>query len=337
MGRKIACGLIVAALGVPLGCASRSPKTLTADAFMPKPAVNGGEAIQQPRPLASADAAIEDAPIDSPKKASVMPSTMPSFANIGAPLEQSPAVSTTNPSPSVASSTSEPAGQSAPKLQEGLYMTLGGVVADVNGTPIFANTLISLLDKQLAIKAREMDADSFRTYAADLLGRQRETLISDEAELAAAERLLNADDKKIIEQMAMPQYRQQLVTESGGSVELAKHKARADGQDFDDLMRQHYRQLMQQMFYQRRIWPRVQVSAADMRDFYRANVDRLYTEHDQAKFRVIKIDPKRIGGANADAAALDRAKLIREKAIRGDDFTALASSENQDDYLKSRG
>lgn len=83
MGRKIACGLIVAALGVPLGCALRSPKTLTADAFMPKPAVNGGEAIQQPRPLASADAAIEDAPIDSPKKASVMPSTMPSFANIG--------------------------------------------------------------------------------------------------------------------------------------------------------------------------------------------------------------------------------------------------------------
>src|SRR5206468_3463403 len=134
----------------------------------------------------------------------------------------------------------------------------------------------------------------------------------------------------------MPHFVQQKITEAGGSLELAKRKARAEGQSFDDVVQQEHRKMMQELLYQRRIIPRVQVSAADMRDYYRANVDKIYTEHAQAQFRVIKIDPARIGGANARADALDRIKGIRERAIDGVDFATLASTENQDDYLKGR-
>ena len=46
-----------------------------------------------------------------------------------------------------------------------------------------------------------------------------------------AERLLTPEEKKIIEQFAMPRYYQQMVTEAGGSVEQARRKAKAEGDD----------------------------------------------------------------------------------------------------------
>src|SRR6478736_396739 len=52
-----------------------------------------------------------------------------------------------------------------------------------------------------------------------------------------------------------------------------------------------------------------------MRGMIRNNVDKIYTEHSQAQFRVIKIDPARIGGPNARADALARIQGIRERAI----------------------
>ena len=126
-------------------------------------------------------------------------------------------------------------------------------------------------------------------------------------------------------------------------MEAAKRKIATDGgtgtgsaDDFDDAMRQQYRRIMQQVFYQRKVVPRIQVTAADMRDFYDAHVDRLYSQKSQAQFRVIKIDPLRIGGPDADAAARKRIADIRERALHGEDFATLATEENQDDWLKSR-
>src|SRR6201999_3163108 len=97
---------------------------------------------------------------------------------------------------------------------------------------------------------------------------------------------------------------------------------------FEQMMHKHHREITWELYRQHRIIPRVQVSVHDMRDFYLANVDHLYSQHNEAKFRVIKIDPARLGGANPKAAALERIRQIRAKALRGDDFAALAGSEN---------
>lgn len=353
MGGNTRWTTVLAAAMVAGGCA-RGTQTLTADAFIPKsgsagPALaeagptegaDGTEGRVSPARGASTRASMMTPPLTSTERIAPLDplTSIAAEKTFTEPASTLPVTQPVEPVATTETATTAPGAVPVPAPMEGgLYMTLGGVVAEVNGAPIYANQLLTLLDRQLSVKAREMDYDSFRIYARGQLERQRRELIASEAEYAAAQRLLTADDKKIIEQFAMPRFYQQKVTEAGGSVELAKRKARAEGQSFENLLEQEHRKMMQQLFYQRRILPRIQVSAADMREFYRTNLEKTYTERSQAQFRVIKIDPKRIGGSLADDLARERIKEIRQKAVNGEDFTTLASNENQDDYLKSRG
>jgi parvulin-like peptidyl-prolyl isomerase len=308
MNGRILAGmaLTLAAIGLG-GCGSSGPRTLSSNMFV------------------------------SPTSSEKEPATAPSIASTAGSIELAaprplPIISTAQPSTAMAATIPS----TAQAMETGSYMTLGGVVADVNGTPIYANTLLAMLDKELAAKATEMDAAEFRSYARRELENARSTSIQDEVEFAAADRGLSADDKKIVE-LVMTQYLQQKITEAGGSIELARRKSEAEGLTFEQMMHKHHREITWELYRQHRIMPRVQVSADDMRDFYLANVDHLYSQRNEAKFRVIKIDPARLGGDNPKAAARERIRSIRAKAVRGDDFTALASSENHDDYLKSRG
>lgn len=302
-------GAVLAAVAV-MGCETHQSQSLPDGAFV-APAKSAA-ALQMPQANVQA----------SPPLVSVVPPS---------PATQPANVAVVVPS---LSATTQPASPTV-FIPDSLYMTLGGVVAEVNGTPIYANKVLSLLKAELSAKAKEMDADTFREYARGELERQRDQLIADEAEFAAAEILLSDDDKKTAEMIAT-QDRQKLVTESNGSLELAKRKVEADGTPFDEAMQQEYRQIMHRMFYQRKIMPLIQVTPQDMRKFYDANFDKLFSERDQAQFRVIKIDPARIGGPDAVATAKKRIAEVRAKALAGEDFTTLASSENQDDYLKSR-
>ena len=47
----------------------------------------------------------------------------------------------------------------------------------------------------------------------------------------------------------------------GGSLEFAKRAAKDRGDDFDDLTQQEYRTNMIRLFYQKRVIPRIAVSA----------------------------------------------------------------------------
>jgi parvulin-like peptidyl-prolyl isomerase len=294
-----------------VGCASHGPRPLSNDMFI-APA------------SAQKDSAMAPAP----------PATLPSASvDVALPLEIPTTNPTTQPALSLAPATTAPSTQ---PMQSGVYMTLGGVVADVNGTPIYANTLLAMLDKEFSAKAKDMDAEQFRRFARGELENARDLSIRDEVEFAAADRGLSPDDKKLID-MVMTQYLQQKITEAGGSVELAKRKALTEGLTFEQLLHKHLRELTWDLYRQHHILPRVQVSVNDMRQFYKANVAQLYSQRNQARFRVIKIDPARLGGADSKTAALERIRLIRSKAVRGDDFASLASSENHDDYLKARG
>jgi len=124
------------------------------------------------------------------------------------------------------------------------------------------------------------------------------------------------------------------VTDAGGSVERAKKLAEEQGEDFDQAMKQEYRHIVHDLYFRRKVDPLVQVTADNMRDFYRMNLAKLYSDKDRAQFRVIKIDPAVTGSMQA---AMDKISSIREKAIHGGDFTALASTENDDSFLKGRG
>jgi parvulin-like peptidyl-prolyl isomerase len=115
---------------------------------------------------------------------------------------------------------------------------------------------------------------------------------------------------------------------------MARRKAAADGIDFDEKVREQNRTYLVQIFYQKKVFPKVQVTADDMRRYYDQHLSTEFSESDQAQFRLIRIDVKKMGGRDQ---AIDKIKDLHEKAARGDDFAKLASGINSDPNLMKTG
>ncbi len=153
-------------------------------------------------------------------------------------------------------------------------------------------------------------------------------------EFATAQRLLETSDQNIADGLTM-QWRQKQITDAGGSLETARRIAQADGTDFDELVKQKYRFYMTWVYYQKKVNPRIQVSADDMRKYYEHNLDKEFTDRDQAQFRLIKIDPSQMGD---EQRAREKAEELRKRAAGGEDFAEMAASVNHDKRLmKERG
>lgn len=214
----------------------------------------------------------------------------------------------------------------------GEYQTIGGVVSEVNGNPIYANKVLKMVKAELAARAREMDETRFRAFATTEINKKIQGLQRDELVFGAADRSLAGDDRKLADFLTM-QYRTQKITEAGGSVELAQRKAQANGDSFDEDVYDHYRQYMTEVFYRRKVLPRIQVSADDLRNYYTANFTKEFTEQDEVKFRLIKIDGKR--SLNKQTLR-KRAEEVLEKAKAGD-FAEVARTMNDDTRLARSG
>jgi hypothetical protein len=371
MKRKRVPGLLICGLGClgPIGCSSSQPRALDASLFIP-PSLAASTIVSAP--AASVASVIHlDAPHDEvPKNASVLPSnpakpfdtlqpldplqptpsqtvspsagpvalapttapssdTTPTDAATLAMAPVSPTALTGDSSPTTAPSA---VAGSLPAAGQGVYMTLGGVLAQVNNTAVYANQVLSPLKKEFAAKAREMDADAFRRMAEEEIDKQLQEVIDDELYFATSYRELSDDDKKLAEAIAM-QFRQQRVTAAGGSVERAKRLAAEDGEDFDASIKQEYRRIVHDLYVRRKIEPLIKVTADSMRDFYQTNLTKLYSEKDRVQFRVIEIDP---ANAANPQAALDKITGIRTRVLNGEDFGKLASTVNEDAFLKGR-
>jgi parvulin-like peptidyl-prolyl isomerase len=209
----------------------------------------------------------------------------------------------------------------------GQYMTLGGVVAEVNGTPIYANRILANIDVALREMARQQDRNRFRREASDLIQRAIKEQVQIELFYAAAQRTLEADDKRLADGLTI-QWRMQQITRAGGSVELAKRRAREEsGADFDDLVQEESHTELTRIYEQKKIIPRIQVTAGDIRDYYDKNVDREFSEAERVKFRLIKVDVARSGGKDK---AIDKATRLLNRAKAGEDFGEMAMKENDE-------
>ncbi len=353
MNRRTCWAVIVcAAAAVPLGCA-QSPRPLTADLFVP-PAAGAADRFE-PTQNNNVDPSTAFANVAAPTKVAVLTPLQPQPLASIEPLNALAAAAKTEPvgttqptfaaeTPSAVADASSPTTQVAdeaspapvPGTSRGVYMTIGGVIAKVNGTPIYSCQVLRRLNKQFAAKAREMSESEFRRFASEEIDRQLDEMKQDEQYFNMAYNSLEAKDRELAEQITI-HLKQEKITAAGGSLESAKRAAAAEGQDFDESMTQTYRQIVHDLFQRRVFEPLVQIGRDDLFNFYKANVDKLYSEKSKALFRVIQIDPTTLTGADADKVALDKITAIREKAAQGADFAALASADNSDSYLKSRG
>lgn len=211
----------------------------------------------------------------------------------------------------------------------GQYMVLDGTVAEVNGTPIYASKLIAYIEKPLREKAKQLDRESYQRQARDLIERQRTSMIQEELAYAAAQRNLDPDDRRLAD-AATTMWRIKQISNAGGSLELARRASLNDpdqSMDFDEKTRLHSRTELINLYYQKKIFPRLQVTATDIRDYYSRNVDKEFTTNDQVTFRLLKVEIAKTGSKDAALAKITD-KWKRAKA--GEDFTAMTMRENDE-------
>jgi len=335
--------LISSAASVTLlgGCSwfssSSEPKPLGPDQFY-RPHENGPAVPAGPQSPAERDpdANPASAPpnvtlVPAPPKPAGNPTIKPAPAEgINFVSDQVQGPKTAEPTTAVAPAKPAPEKTFAP----GQFMPIGGVVAEVNGTPIYADNVLRAVAPILVARAKDLDEARFRSLASSEIQRQVEESIRNEVEYAAADRNTTKEEKQTADRLTQ-QWRDKLVTDNKGSVEAVRKFFRDQGTTFDEAAKEQYRLNLVRVFYAKKLFPRIQVTAEDMRRFYDKNKDTLFTEHDALTFRIIKITPEAMG---SDAAAQAKANELEARAQRGEDFAQMAGEINNDPtYLKNRG
>jgi parvulin-like peptidyl-prolyl isomerase len=309
-------GCVVAALVV--GCSSKpsSPKPLPPQAFYAP-----GEHRVQEDPRHEIDQTQNPSGVTFPKPKQPDPLPPPKVTPATAPSASAKPVAPALGSAATANSVGNTTGQ---------FQLIGSVVARVNGQPIYANKILSLINKPLTQKARELAPEEFRNFAMGLIQNQIQELVNDEVLFAAAQRALNEDDQKLADAITQ-QWRLQQITLAGGSLEVAKAKSAADGDDFEELVKRQYRKYMIDVYRGKKLMPRVQVTVDDMRKYYDAHKEDEFTEHAAAHFRLLEVDVQKTGTREQ---ALDKIRQKLERARNGEDFAVICAKEN-DDSLKA--
>ena len=212
------------------------------------------------------------------------------------------------------------------------YLVLGSVVANVNGSPIYANEVLQLTAPLLRARARDLDAARFRQLATRELKQQRDNLIKDELEYAAAQRNTNADEAR---EAAQRTYllRERLVSQAGGSLEMARSLAREEGNDFDTMLAKQERQTLVALYYRKKIFPRVSLTVDEMRRYYEQNLTRSFTTPATATLRVVRVD---VADAGGDAQAQVRIEDARRRLAGGENPDAVSDDFNRSGLLRDR-
>ena len=213
----------------------------------------------------------------------------------------------------------------------GGYQLVGTVLAEVHDAPIFADKVLATVDKALAAQAVQLDEQAFRDEAAKLIQLQIREYISAELEFAMAVRKLEPRDRELA-RMATIRWSDEQIVKAGGSLEVARQRAAAGGYDFDELKEEQYRWLMRQLYYQKKEYPKIQVSAADMRRYYQENLQREFTTPDRARFRVIAVDVRKRGDRQEALGEIHR--LLDRARSGGKDFADLAAESNDRESFK---
>jgi parvulin-like peptidyl-prolyl isomerase len=318
MSSRTAWALLVGMNVVVAGCGGRAEQPLSADVLYRPATVDRAERVDRGGLIVPGGAA----PTPMPEPAAN--DTASAGGRRIAPAVEQVVV---DPTPATRPSAALPA-----TLPTGQYMTIGGVIATVSGTPIFADALLRQLEPILSARAPELSETAFRQLARAEIDKQLQLLINAELEFAAANRNLDQKDKQRAEQ-ATTMFRDRMITRAGGSLEVAKANARADGQEFDEMIRQQYRLFLVRIYYDKKVFPRVQITAEDMRRYYERNREKDFTERAQARWRMIKLAGGRAGLAAAEA----KLPAVKARLEAGEPFATVASQVNDDPVLLRGG
>src|SRR3954469_3686064 len=95
----------------------------------------------------------------------------------------------------------QPAPRTTAKPSSGEYMTVGAVVVEINGQPIYADKVLQSLDAEFSSEAKQRDERAFRMFAENEIKNQVYRFVNDELIYAQAENTLDAQEKDFANQL----------------------------------------------------------------------------------------------------------------------------------------
>jgi parvulin-like peptidyl-prolyl isomerase len=354
---RVAALLFSAALATAGGCnpfAREEARPLTADAFVSQRV----EGRANPEPIDQPGQVIVGGVTPPPEKESsragapsanaagnngISPAVRQAVGGNGSapggrtPTSAGAAGTTTRPAPAPGRNATAARPTTGASDPSGQYVIFGTVLARVNDRPIYAHKVLALLDSALRAEAQRYDERQFRPVAAELINKEVDKQIREEVVFTIAEKSLDAHEREWAKALTQ-QWQNEEQTKAGGSLELAKRKWQEDGWDFAERVDHQYRASMTLVYLQRRVYPLINVTATDVRRYYDANKATEFTHPAQAKFRVIKIDPRALKLAGGAEEARRIAEDLHAKAAQPDAvFEALARGEYNDPTLRASG
>lgn len=221
------------------------------------------------------------------------------------------------------------------------YRTIGAVLAEVNGKPIFSEEVIEAVRNDLRGRAKQQpDKAAFLLDAQNVLAREVRTRIDSEMLRLVAERNLTREDRQRATFLAT-QFRINLITEAGGSEARAREIALRDDQmTLEKLVEDMENQFLFELFRYAIVMPRAEPSANEVRDYFRRHPEDFSAQgKGEIEFLLIEIN-----GAASEGTAPStpeqmqaRAQNVLSLAQAGEDFATLASTYNENPAYKASG
>ena len=146
------------------------------------------------------------------------------------------------------------------------------MVGQVNGKPIYANTVFEPIVEQLAALGRSLPPREFQARAHQLIQGRLSQIIADALLLGEAENGLTAQEHAGLRNI-LKQQREELIRFWGkGSVAVAEENlVRQTSRSLDDTLTETRQRMLVQRYLQQKLLPKIHVRRKD--------VERYYTEH----------------------------------------------------------
>jgi hypothetical protein len=179
--------------------------------------------------------------------------------------------------------------------------TVDAMVGQINGRPLYASTVFDEIGQETirTIAASKPKAEFVREIYA-LLNATLGQKITDALLLAEAQASLNEQEQRGLLDL-LRKYREDLISQAGGSLALAEAAVREDrGMSLDEAVEQRRQQILVSKYLQDKLYPRIHVTRYDVERFYEENYDTFNPKPEVTVQFLVARDPR-------DAQAVDEA------------------------------
>ncbi len=152
--------------------------------------------------------------------------------------------------------------------------TVDAMVGQVNGRPIYAETVFEPIIEQLAVLGRRLPGGEFRSQARQLIESRLGQMVADLLILGKAEGDLS-DQEQFGLQNILKQQREELIRFWGkGSVALADETLiRQTSRSLDQTLTETRQRLLVQRYLRQELWPKINVTRKDIERYYVDHID----------------------------------------------------------------